>query len=96
MYPVHLCLSVRRARARLRLAWPEAWHARGMSIISLPDGQELFYELQGTGSPLLLIMGTGAPHLGHFSVTLVGGIAREALEVRSSTPTTRLQSIEIC
>ncbi|MDE0234478.1 MAG: alpha/beta hydrolase [bacterium] len=33
-----------------------------MPLVSLPTGIEMFYEVEGTGEPLLLIMGTAADH----------------------------------
>ena len=33
-----------------------------MPLVSLPTGIEMFYEVEGTGEPVLLIMGTAADH----------------------------------
>ena len=33
-----------------------------MPFADLPTGIDVYYEVEGTGEPLLLIMGTGADH----------------------------------
>ncbi len=33
-----------------------------MPLVSLPTGIEMFYRVEGSGEPVLLIMGTAADH----------------------------------